>query len=134
MFAMTDEERLAGGIAAFAKTHGTALGELGPVDPDSFAAYSLRNLYNDVWGRDELSMRDRRMLLLGVLAAQSLDWPLGVHLRCAIEQGEMSRPDVEEIKRVLAGYIGFPKVVLFDQAWQRVLAELDGKENETPSR
>ena len=90
---MSYDERMKGGLETYRKTHGTVLGDPGEIDPDSYNAHILRTVYNDVWARENMSMRERRLLVIGALAAQALEWPLRTHLACALQMGELGKVD-----------------------------------------
>jgi len=80
---MTDEERLARGAKTFKEVHGTVLNLPDKVDPDSFSGHVMRDVYNDVWARKKMTVRERRLLVLGALAAQTLPTPLEIHMKSA---------------------------------------------------
>lgn len=122
---MSYDERMKGGLETYKKTHGTVLGDPGEIDPDSYNAHILRTVYNDVWARENMSMRERRLLVIGALAAQALEWPLRTHLACALQMGELGKDDVEEMKYLLNVYIGAPKATMFSQIVDPLLADLD---------
>jgi 4-carboxymuconolactone decarboxylase len=119
---MTDQERLERGREAFKDIHGDVLTLPDRIDPESFHAHVMRCVYNDVWARKKMSNRERRLVVLGALAAQSLEFPLETHLKCALELGELDASDVEELMYVLGVYVGMPRTAIFAQILQKVSA------------
>jgi 4-carboxymuconolactone decarboxylase len=119
---LTDEERLKRGRESFKEIHGAVLTPPEKIDPQSFSAHVMRCVYNDVWGRKKMSNRERRLVVLGALAAQSLEFPLETHLKCAFELGELDASDIEEVMYVLGAYVGMPRTAVFAQILQRVSA------------
>jgi 4-carboxymuconolactone decarboxylase len=102
---MTDEERIAHGQEVFRKVHGDALVPYAP-GAGTYSDMALRNIYSDVWGRDVMSVRDRRLAVLGALAAMTLLGPIEKHLRSALSLDELSWEEIGEIGIVLSPYIG----------------------------
>ena len=46
--------------------------------PGDFYGYTLEHLFGDVWDRPGLSLRDRRLLLIGMMVAEGLDGVLDI--------------------------------------------------------
>ena len=64
----TEESAFERGAAMMRRVYGDAI----PVPPEGTMAFSdvmVRSLFAEVWDRDVLSIRDRRLLLMGVVAA-----------------------------------------------------------------
>ena len=88
-----------------------------------FQAYITGAVWEDVWGRGTLSLRDRRLLTIAVLAALGHQGELALHVRAAVEGGM----GVEELGEVLlhAGvYAGVPATNAALSTARRVLEEL----------
>jgi alkylhydroperoxidase/carboxymuconolactone decarboxylase family protein YurZ len=66
----TQDERRAKGVAAFNAVYGSMM--TAPDEPtgDVFFELMLGNLFADIWAREGLSLRDRRLVLMGAIAAQ----------------------------------------------------------------
>ena len=105
---MTDQERYERGQAVFKKMHGDVIPPLTP-EMGTFPQISVRNIYNDIWGREVMSIRDRRLMVLGALAAMTLTEPLETHLRSALALGELTSDEVDEFGIALSPYIGAPR-------------------------
>jgi 4-carboxymuconolactone decarboxylase len=119
---MTDEERLERGRQVFKEIHGSLLTPPDQIDPSSFAGHVMRDVYNDVWGRTRMSRRERRLVVLGALAAQSLEFPLETHLKCGLASGDITQGDIEEMMYVLGVYVGMPRTTIFGQIAQKAQA------------
>jgi 4-carboxymuconolactone decarboxylase len=105
---MTDEERYERGQAVFKTMHGDVIPPLTP-DMGTFPQITVRNIYNDIWGREVTSIRDRRLMVMGALAAMTLIEPLETHLRSALALGELTWDEVDEFGVALSPYIGAPR-------------------------
>jgi len=75
-----------------------------------FSDVMLEQLFAEVWTRGELSMRDRRLLLLGVIAAVGEQTAWGVQVKAAIKKGELSSAAMHEVLVHLAQYVGYPRL------------------------
>ena len=51
----------------------------------------LETLFGALWEDPTLSIRERRLLVIGVLAAQGEEGTLALQLRCALKRGELTR-------------------------------------------
>lgn len=70
----------------------------------------LEQLFAEVWTRGELSIRDRRLLLLGVIAALGEKDTWKIQVRSALKNGELSKEQVHECTVMLAQYAGYPRM------------------------
>src|ERR1700722_12229553 len=77
------------GQATFDEVYAGDLGALPPPGTAPFIDYMLETLFGKLWADETLSIRERRLLLLGALAAQGDDVALTIHLHVAVESGEL---------------------------------------------
>ncbi len=77
--------------------------------PGDFFGYTVEHLFGDIWERDGLSLRDRRLLLIGLMVAEGLDGTLGIQLDSCLAKGDLSADDLREIVIFLTHYAGWPK-------------------------
>lgn len=77
--------------------------------PGDFFGYTVEHLFGDVWEREGLSLRDRRLLLIGLMVAEGLDGTLGIQLDSGLAKGDLSAADLREIVIFLSHYAGWPK-------------------------
>jgi 4-carboxymuconolactone decarboxylase len=73
---------------------------------DSLARLTVDHLFANVWCRPGLSLRDRSMITVALLAAQGRDTELRSHLKGASNQG-ISAAELEEIMIHVAHYAGW---------------------------
>jgi 4-carboxymuconolactone decarboxylase len=95
------------------------------VDPDDvpgdFVAYTVDHLFGDVWCRPDLSIPERRLLTIGVLAAMGKTDLLDVQFTSALANGELTEEQVREIVVHLAHYVGWPQATEVSAAAERVI-------------
>ncbi|WP_336205595.1 carboxymuconolactone decarboxylase family protein [Nonomuraea sp. LPB2021202275-12-8] len=65
--------------------------------------------FADVWSRDTLSVRSRRLLLLGLLVGQGLDGQVDVQLDAALRTGDLSESELREVVVFLTHYAGWSR-------------------------
>ncbi|MER2087074.1 carboxymuconolactone decarboxylase family protein [Rhodococcus sp. (in: high G+C Gram-positive bacteria)] len=73
-------------------------------------------LFDQVWTRPGLSVRDRRLITLSCIAAVRAAKPMAAHVAAALESGDLTREELEEAALQCAAYLGWPTAALLDQA------------------
>jgi 4-carboxymuconolactone decarboxylase len=73
-----------------------------------FFGYTADHLFADVWNRPGLSDRDRRLLLIGMLAGQGAADVLGIQVPAAYANGELDDQALREIVIFVCHYAGWP--------------------------
>ena len=101
-----DPERRARGLATYREVYGEDAVTFEPGQVEFFDQM-LSNLFGDVWGRPTLSIPSRRLLVIGVLAAQRRFEPLGIQLSRTLDCGELTVEQVREITIHLIPYVGY---------------------------
>lgn len=77
--------------------------------PGDFFAHTADHLFANVWNRDGLADRDRRLLLLGALSASGDIDVAEIQLGAALDNGELTSAELEEIALFLCYYVGWPR-------------------------
>lgn len=94
-----------------------------PTVEGDFVELTVDHLFGEVWAREGLSVRDRRLLLLGLLVGSGgLDDVIGLQLDSALAQGDLSDDDLREIVVFLTHYAGWPKGAKLNSAVEDRLA------------
>ncbi len=81
--------------------------EFGAVAP-KFAQLTNNVVFDDLWRRSDLSLRDRSLVTIAALAAMGDDDQLDFYLRRGLESG-LSRAQITEALTHLGFYAGWPK-------------------------
>ena len=81
--------------------------ELGAVAP-KFVQLTNDVVFDDLWRRPDLSLRDRSLVTITALAAMGDDDQLDVYLRRGLESG-LTRGQITEALTHLGFYAGWPK-------------------------
>jgi 4-carboxymuconolactone decarboxylase len=75
-----------------------------------FSDVMVPTLFDQVWGRDILDVRSRRLLLMGVIAASGHVEVWKIQARAALKRGELTPDELRETLVMLAPYAGYPNV------------------------
>ena len=129
---MSDAERLQLGEKVFGEVYQGIVPMPPPELHDDFLGLMLRQLFAEVWSRETMSIRDRRLVVIGMLAALGEAETFDIQIRTAIEHGEITREQVNEIIVLMPHYIGYPRASRMRGILQRSLGNLSPKE--TPAK
>jgi 4-carboxymuconolactone decarboxylase len=101
----SDPEKRRRGLEVMASVYGWPEVDDGPGD---FFGYTVEHLFGEIWAREGLSFRDRRLLLIGLLIGQGMDDVLGLQVEAAVANEELSAQELREIVIFLTHYAGWP--------------------------
>lgn len=102
---MTDENHYAAGTSVMAKLFGRKP-DRGYI-PEEFFEKTVERVYGELWTRPGLTLEERSMITVAVLATQGKSFELGLHIRGAKNLG-FSRQKLEEMMTHIAHYCGWP--------------------------
>ncbi len=77
--------------------------------PGDFFGYTVEHLFGDVWQRDGMSLRDRRLLLIGLLIGSGQEDVLDIQIPAALGRGDLDADDLRDIVVFAAHYAGWPR-------------------------
>ena len=101
---MTNDDRRARGIEMMKQVYGWDIGEV----HGDFVEATVDHLFGEVWADGNLSVRERRLLLIGLLLGSGQSDVVGLQLDCATNIGELSIEELREIVLFIAHYGGWP--------------------------
>ena len=104
---MTEETRRQRGIRTMAEVY--SWGDNLPDLPGEYFAVTAEHLFGDVWNREGLTIRERRLMLFGVIAALGENSVLPVQLDAALARDEFTPDQLREIAIFLTQYVGWPR-------------------------
>jgi 4-carboxymuconolactone decarboxylase len=100
---MTDDRRKRG-LKRMSEVYGWDFAD----GPGDFYGYTADHLFADIWSRPGLSDRDRRLLLIGMLAGQGAQDVLTIQVPAAYQTGDLDETALREIVIFLSHYAGWP--------------------------
>ncbi len=123
---MADSERRARGLEMINKVYA---GDV--VTPDKgyvFTDIMLEQLFAEVWTRDVLSIRDRRLLILGIIAEKGETMTFGIQAKAALKNGELTAEQLRELLLMIAQYAGYPRAASMLEPLETAIAEVAREE------
>ena len=102
------EDRYARGVAMIKQVYAGRV-VVPPRGAMAFSDLMLEQLFAEVWTRETLSIRDRRLVLLGVIGALGEKDTFGIQVRAALENNELNAEELREVLITLAHYAGYPR-------------------------
>lgn len=99
------EEDFAEGSALMTKVYGRPAG--GKYGQSPYLDETVGHLFADIWSRPGLSVRDRRLLVLGCTAMLGRADLIEVQVKGALVNGELNKAELDEILLQLAFYAGW---------------------------
>jgi 4-carboxymuconolactone decarboxylase len=105
---MADSERRKRGEEMIAKVYAGDV-VTPPAGASPFVDLMLEQLFAEVWTREELSMRDRRLILLGIIAEKGEAMTFGIQAKAALKNGELTPDELRETLTMIAPYAGYPR-------------------------
>jgi 4-carboxymuconolactone decarboxylase len=100
-------DRRATGLAKYREVYGPDAATFEPGHADFFDVM-MQQLFGEIWSRPGLSIENRRLVVMGVLAAQYKFDTLGLQFARALATGELSAVEVRELVIHLIAYVGYP--------------------------
>ena len=117
---MSEQEgRRAAGMAKMQEVYGFTLDPA--LLPGRYIDMTVDHLFGTVWTDETLDLRQRRLLTIGVLAAQDKPDLLEVQFDSALERGELTVDQVREVVVHLTHYVGWPISVGINAAAEKIV-------------
>lgn len=124
---MADAERRARGLEMIKKVYAGDV--VTPPEGNVFTDVMLEQLFAEVWSRDVLSIRDRRILLMGIIAEKGEPMTFGIQAKAALKNGELRPDELREFLLMVAQYAGYPRAATLIGVVEEQIAAV-AKENE----
>jgi 4-carboxymuconolactone decarboxylase len=85
-----------------------------------------RIAFGDVWQRPGLTVRERRLVTLACLGLNGSERTLELHLRGALDSGDLDHDDLDAFVLHFGIYAGFPRASFVASAIAAIRADPDG--------
>ncbi|WP_067664288.1 carboxymuconolactone decarboxylase family protein [Nocardia miyunensis] len=116
-------ERRKRGLAKMAEVYGWEVSD----GPGEHFAVTADHLFGDIWSRPGLTVRDRRLLLLGALSAQGQFDVTEIQIAAALTNEELTPDQLREIALFLCHYVGWAGGTKLDSVVGKVVAQHEKK-------
>jgi 4-carboxymuconolactone decarboxylase len=87
-----------------------------------FEAATVDHLFGDVWSEGDLSVKERRLLLVGLAVGTGQVDVAALQLDAAVALGELTPDDLRTITVFLAHYAGWPRAVPLNTEVEAIIA------------
>jgi 4-carboxymuconolactone decarboxylase len=121
---MADSERRQRGVEMMKKVYA---GDVVTPPPGvmPFSDLMLEQLFAEVWTRETLSVRERRLVLLGIIGALGEKDTFQIQVKAALKNGELTPAQVREVVITLAHYAGYPRAAAQVVATEQTIAAVE---------
>lgn len=92
-----------------------------------FQELITRYAWDDIWNRPGLSHKVRRMLVIAMTAAMGRWEEYALHVRAALQSGDLTEDDLKEVLLQSAVYCGVPTANTAFKEAREVIAQLPAK-------
>jgi 4-carboxymuconolactone decarboxylase len=99
--------------------------------PGDFFSMTVEHLFGDVWTREGLTLRERRLLLFGLLVGTNMYDVIGIQLEAALALGEFEPDELREVVIFLTHYAGWPKGAKLNSQVEELIARHEQKRSPT---
>ena len=96
-----------------------------PEGASDFADIMLKGVFAEVWTRETLSVRDRRLLIMGTIAALGEGMTWKIQVKAALKNGELTPEQARETLVQLAQYAGYPRAAGLIGPTEKAIAEFE---------
>lgn len=100
---------------------------------DKFFDFMIGSLFGELWADDALSIKEKRLLLLGAIMAQGEDMTFAIQARSALKRGELTPEQLELTVRFLTQYVGYPKGARLRMALSKVIGDFEKSQSQGSS-
>jgi 4-carboxymuconolactone decarboxylase len=105
---MADSQRRARGAEMLKRVYAGDV-NVPPAGASAFADLMLEQLFAEVWTREALSIRDRRLIIMGIIAEKGEKDTFQIQARSALKNGELTPEQLREVVIQVAQYAGYPR-------------------------
>lgn len=118
---MTDDDRRRRGKDLMRQVYGWDVDHVeGP-----FVESTVDHLFGDVWSQGKLTVKERRLMLIGAAVASGMEDVAGLQLDAAVRLGELDADDLRTIVVFLAHYAGWPHAARLNTEVEKIIAGMD---------
>jgi 4-carboxymuconolactone decarboxylase len=123
-----DSEQRARGKALMKQVYGWDIDHVeGP-----FVEYTVDHLFAEVWNEGTLTVKERRLMLIGMAAGSGLEDVAGLQLDAAVRLGELDADDLRTIVVFLAHYAGWPRAAKLNTEVEKIIARMPVADSDDP--
>ena len=96
-----------------------------------FVDIMLEQVFAEVWSRDVLSIRDRRIMIMGIIAEKGETMTFGIQAKAALKNGELTPDELREFTLMIAQYSGYPRAAAIIGVIEQQIAAVEKEKSAT---
>jgi 4-carboxymuconolactone decarboxylase len=123
---VTDDDRRARGKANMKAVYGWDIDHV----EGSFVEYTVDHLFGSVWEEGKLTVKERRLLLIGMCVGSGLDDVAALQLDAAVRLEELDEDDLRTMVVFLAHYAGWPRAAKLNTEVEKLVARMSATPDE----
>jgi 4-carboxymuconolactone decarboxylase len=117
------------GLKTMDAVYGPGFSETMPDVSNPMLQDTIDHLFGEIWSRPGLSIRDRRLLVIGATAALGRADLIAIQARGALENGELSAGELREAVLQLHYYVGWGNGTQVNQGVEAAISEREARSN-----
>ncbi|MCB1027396.1 MAG: carboxymuconolactone decarboxylase family protein [Microthrixaceae bacterium] len=117
----SDDDRRARGQEMVKSVYGWEF----PTVEGPFVESTVDHLFGEVWAEGTLSVKERRMMLIGMAVAGGMEDVAGLQLDAAVRLGELDADDLRSIVVFVAHYAGWPHGARLNTEVEKIIAGME---------
>ena len=118
---MSDDDRRARGKELMRDVYGWEVDHV----EGRFVESTVDHLFGEVWSQGKLTVKERRLMLIGAAVASGMEDVAGLQLDAAVRLGELDADDLRTIVVFLAHYAGWPHAARLNTEVEKIIAGMD---------
>jgi len=122
-----DKERRERGLKMFNEVYGGIVPVPPPDKQGAFFHQTIDQLFAETWSRPNMSIKERRLVALGAVAALGETEMFEIQIRAALKKGELTKAQVEDMVLFLPAYISYPRTSKILMITQKIFAEMEAE-------
>ena len=91
----------------------------------AFVESTVDHLFADVWTEGTMSIKERRLMLIGMAVAGGMEDVASLQLDAAVRLGELDADDLRSIVVFVAHYAGWPRGAKLNTEVEKIIAGMD---------
>jgi 4-carboxymuconolactone decarboxylase len=100
--------------------------------PGDFFGITVEHLFAEIWSRPGLTLRDRRLLLIGLLVGQGMQDVADIQIGAALRRDELTPDELREIAIFLTHYAGWPSGARLSIQTEKVITDHARRAQQAP--
>lgn len=104
----TNEERWKRGAEMIAKVYAGDV-VTPPRGAMPFSDLMLEQLFAEIWTREQLSVKERRLVIMGIIAGMGEKDTFKIQAKSSLKNGELTAEQLREVVITVAQYAGYPR-------------------------